>query len=191
MRAAPRLLVAAAVAALLLLLLSATPSHATLQTFIEQYQSIMEQAGSGFSMFYKDAVARPTAYVWTCQNATATGATVAYASATTPYQLTVSTVALTVQPVTMSSSVTYELYGHSCDFYGSCTAMQKGSAPAFDATPNHVVMVMGRMTSGGVVNFLPMAYYVVLPIAACSSAGSADVANVFRRNGAVTLWRDM
>jgi hypothetical protein len=188
-RAASRLLVA--VVAALLLVSAATPSAATLTAFIEQYQSIMEQAGAGFGMFYEDAVALPSAYVWSCQNATGTGATVAYASASSPYKLTVSTVALTVQPVTSSSSVNYQLYGHSCDFYGACSAIQKGGAPAFDATPNRVIMVMGSMTSGGVVNFLPLAYYVVLPMASCSSTGSATVTSVFRKGGAITLWDNM
>ncbi|KPA77341.1 hypothetical protein ABB37_07222 [Leptomonas pyrrhocoris] len=183
---ASRLLVAA-VAVLVTLLLLSTPSTATLQTFLQQYQAIMESAGPGFGAFFDDAVSLPTTYVWSCQNATGTGATVAYASATAPYQLTVSTVALTVRPVTPSPTVTYELHGHSCDFYGSCGPIQIGTAPAFDAAPNHVIMVVGKMTSNGVVNFLPMAYYVVLPIASCSSSGSAAVDTVFRSDGTVTL----
>ncbi|KPI82791.1 hypothetical protein ABL78_8198 [Leptomonas seymouri] len=181
----PRLLMAAAAVVLLLL---STPSAASMETFIKQYQSIMESAGTGFSMFYRDAMSLPASYAWTCENVTGVRASVAYPSATWPYRMTVSTVAVTVQPVTTSASVTYELYGHSCDFYGSCSPLRIGTAPSFDVTPNRVIMVMGKMTSNNVVNFLPLAYYVVLPIAACSPAGSASVASIFSRGGVVTLW---
>ncbi|KAK7201632.1 hypothetical protein NESM_000227900 [Novymonas esmeraldas] len=184
--------VAAVLAAVLVALCTVTPAHAasTVGAFGRQYQAIMESAGQGFSMLYRDMTAPPVSYQWGCTTGASTTYSVAYASATAPYTPSVSATALTVTRAPTTSGVSYQLIGIACSYDATCGDMQSGSSISFTLQSNQIVMVAGTITSNGVVNFLPVAYYIIQPASACSSSNTANVTSAFS-TGASPVWSQL
>ncbi|KAG5505183.1 hypothetical protein JIQ42_04371 [Leishmania sp. Namibia] len=190
-------LVAFTAAAGFLLLLLVTPcslttayAAATVADFRKAYQFIMESAGEGFGAFYRDMTQPPASFEWECTTGLSTAFSVAYASATAPYTLSVLSSTLTVTRSSGTSGVSYDLIGISCAYDAACGDMMRGSSLSFPLTADHVVLVAGSITSNGIVNFMPVSFYVIQPASACSSVPIANVTRAFTRTAAVwmQLW---
>ncbi|KAG5483239.1 hypothetical protein CUR178_04818 [Leishmania enriettii] len=190
-------LVAFTAAAGLLVLLLVTPcslttayAAATVADFRQAYQFIMESAGEGFGAFYRDMTQPPASFEWECTTGLSTAFSVAYASATAPYTLSVLSSTFTVTRNSVTSGVSYDLIGISCAYDAACGDMMRGSSLSFPLTAGHVVIVAGSITSNGIVNFMPVSFYVIQSASACSSAHIANVTRAFTGTSAVwmQLW---
>lgn len=182
--------VAAAVMTLLVVPHAVQLSNAAaVSDFAKQYRALMESAGTGFSMMYHDMTAPPTSYQWGCTTGSSTTYSVAYASATAPYAVSVGASAVSVTRTSATSGVSYNLLGLACSTDATCGSVQTGSTLSFTLSSNQIIMVGGTITSNSVVNFLPVAYYVVQAASACLSS-VANVTTAFG-TGASPVWTQL
>ncbi|KAG5509463.1 hypothetical protein JKF63_06773 [Porcisia hertigi] len=164
-----------------------TFATASLTDFRQRYQSIMASSGKGFDMFYRDMTAPPASYQWECQRDSRDAYSVAYASATHPYTMSISNSELTLTRASSTVGVSYNLIGISCSHRANCGGVVSGSSVSFELQADHIVIVAGEVVSNGVRNFLPVAYYVLQSGRHCSNVNSANVTSVFGV-GAAAVW---
>lgn len=162
---------------------------ATMAELAAALQARMESSGSGFSTFYRDLTEPPSVYSTYC--VTNTGGSVAMISATQPFTATVTATTLQLTRASSTTGVSYNLIGASAQFDGTIDgSIQQGSTVSFTLTANRVVVVGGTITnSAGVVNFLPVAFYVMLGSSACTSS-VADVSSIFG-NESLGIWTSL
>ncbi|CAJ1020342.1 hypothetical protein Q4I30_002226 [Leishmania utingensis] len=150
----------------------------------------MESAGTGFSMLYRDMTAPPTSYQWECTTGPSTQYSVAYASATAPYTVSVLASTLEVTRPTSTPGVSYSLIGMSCGYDATCGDLKTGASLSFSLQVDQIVLVAGKVTSNGITNFMPAAYYVVQSAPSCSGDNIANVTTAFRV-GTPSVWTEL
>lgn len=194
---ASHLVVSAAAAAAVLAVLLVGPccfltayAATSLDDFGREYQAIMESAGKGFSMLYRDMTAPPTSYQWECMQDLSLHYSVAYASLTEPYTVNVLASMITVTRAASTSGVSYSLIGIACTYDGSCGDLKRGSSLTFSLREDLIIIVTGSVFSNSITNFLPVSYYVVQRASSCSSANVANVTRPFSV-GASSVWMQL
>ncbi|KAG5483376.1 hypothetical protein LSCM1_04924 [Leishmania martiniquensis] len=193
---ASRLVALMVAASLLTVLLVMPPSSttayaaATVADFRKEYQRIMESAGEGFGAFYRDMTQPPASYAWECTTGSSAAFSVAYASSTAPYAVSVLSTTMTVTRTAVTAGVSYELIGIACDLNAFCGDMVRGASLSFPLKVGAVVIVAGAVTSNGIHNFLPVSFYSIQSSNECSSEHIANVTKVFTSTSAVwvQLW---
>lgn len=194
---ASRLVVSAAAAAAVLAVLLVGPccflsayAAASLGDFGQEYQAIMESAGKGFGMLYRDMTAPPASYQWECVEDLSLQYSVAYASLTEPYTVNVLTSMITVTRTESTPGVSYNLIGIACTYDGNCGDLKRGNLLTFSLRKDLIIIVTGSVLSNGITNFLPVSYYVVQLASSCSSANIANVTRPFSV-GASSVWMQL
>ncbi|GET87157.1 hypothetical protein, unknown function [Leishmania tarentolae] len=162
----------------------------SLSAFGQEYRGIMESAGEGFGVLYRDMTAPPTSYQWECTKDPSSLYSVAYASLTEPYTVSIVASQLTVTRAASTTGVSYSLMGIACTYDANCGDVKRGSTLTFPLEEKRIIIVTGSITSNGVVNFLPMSYYVVQTASACSTANIANVTSPFS-GGASPVWMQL